>query len=57
MWLDVGSLERDGDAVEEDEDQHDVIKHLMSDDLLTTHTEPAHRDREMHKAVTLSLSG
>lgn len=51
MWLDVGSLERDGDAVEEDEDQHDVIEQLVSDNLLTTHTKPAHRDGEMHKAI------
>lgn len=51
VWLDVGSLERDGDAVEEDEDQHDVIEQLVSDNLLTTHTKPAHRDGEMHKAI------
>lgn len=47
VWLDVGSLERYGDAVEEDEDQHDVIEHPVSDDLLTTHAEPAHRHGEI----------
>lgn len=48
--LDVGSLQRNGDAVEEYEDQHDVIEHLVSDDLLTAHTEPAHRDGDTFKS-------
>lgn len=50
VWLDVGSLERNGDAVEEDEDQHDVIEHPVSDDLLTAQAEPAHRQREVDSA-------
>lgn len=45
--LDVGSLECNGDAVKEDEDQHGVIEHPVSDDLLTAHTEPAHKSNDV----------
>jgi len=46
VGLDVGSLQSDCDAVEEDEEQHNMIKHLMSDDFLTAHPEPAENERE-----------
>lgn len=39
--LDVRPLHGDGDAVEEDDDQHHVVKHLMCDDLIAHDPKPA----------------
>lgn len=33
--VDARPLHGDGDAVQEDDDQHNVVKHLVSDDLIT----------------------
>lgn len=41
--VNVGPLQGDRDAVEEDEDQDDVIKHLVSNDLLAGDAEPGGR--------------
>lgn len=38
--VNVGPLQGNGDAVEEDEDEDDVIEHLVSNDLLAGDTEP-----------------
>lgn len=39
-WVDVWPLQGNGDTVQEDENQDNVIKHLMSDDLLAGGAEP-----------------
>lgn len=46
VGLNVRSLQSNCDAVEEDEEQHNMIKHLMSDDLLTAHAEAEENRRE-----------
>ena len=38
--VDVGPLQGDGDAVEEDEGQDDIVKELMGNDGLTQDPEP-----------------
>lgn len=42
--VDVGPLQGDGDAVEEDEDEDDMIEHLVSNDLLAGDAEPGSRE-------------
>lgn len=41
--VNVWSLQSYGDAVEEDEDQHHVVKHFVGNDLLARHSEPGER--------------
>lgn len=43
VGVDVWSLQSYGDAVEEDKDQHHVVKHFVSNDLLARGSEPAER--------------
>lgn len=38
--IDARPLHGDGDTVEEDDDQHDVVKQLMGDDLIAQDPEP-----------------
>lgn len=38
--VDSRPLHGDGDAVEEDNNQHDVVKHLVGDDLIAQDPEP-----------------
>lgn len=38
--VDAGPLHGDGDAVEEDDDQHDVVKHLVGDDFVAQDPKP-----------------
>ena len=40
VGLDVGSLQSDCDTVEEDEEEGDMIKHLVTDHPVTPHSEP-----------------
>lgn len=46
VGVDTRPLHGDGDAVEEDDDQHDMVKHLVRDDLIAHEPEPdgQHRD-------------
>lgn len=44
--VDVWSLQSYGDAVEEDKDQHHVVKHFVGNDLLACHSEPGERWEE-----------
>ena len=39
--VDARPLHGDGDAVQEDDDQDYVVKHLVGDDPVTDNTEPA----------------
>lgn len=38
--VDARPLHGDGDAVEEDDHQHNVVKHLVSDDLIAHKPKP-----------------
>lgn len=38
--VDARPLHGDSDAVEEDDDQHNVVKHLVGDDLITQDPKP-----------------
>lgn len=40
-------LHGDGDAVEEDDDQHDMVKHLVGDDLIAHDPEPDRQHRDI----------
>lgn len=42
----VRSLQRNGDAVQEDEEEDDMIKHLVTYDPLTPQPEPKQRKRK-----------
>lgn len=46
--VDVWSLQSYGDAVEEDEDQHHVVKHFVGNDLLACGSEPGERWEEQN---------
>lgn len=46
--VDARPLHCDSDAVEEDDDQHNVVKHLVGDDLIAQDPKP---DREKNKKV------
>lgn len=39
-------LHGDGDAVEEDDNQHNVVKHLVADDLIAHVPKPDRKQRE-----------
>jgi len=58
--LDFGPFHGDGDAVEEDDHQDDVIKHLVCDDFIAHQTEPAKKweKKTAHRqAVSTRLVG
>lgn len=40
MGVDPGTLHGNRDAVEENDHQDDMVEHLVSDDLVASHTEP-----------------
>lgn len=42
--VDAWPLHGDGDAVEEDDDQHDVVEHLVGDDLIAQDPKPDKKD-------------
>lgn len=42
--IDLRPLHGDGDAVEENDDEHDVVKHLVGDDIVAQDPKP---DKEM----------
>lgn len=42
--MNLWSLQSHRDAVEEDEDQHHVVKQLVRDDVLAEQPEPAEND-------------
>lgn len=50
VGLDVRSLQGDGDAVEEDEDQDHVVKQLVRDETLAPVTEPGRTREERERA-------
>lgn len=41
MRVNLGALHGDGDAVEENDDEDHVVKHLVRDDSVTQEAEPA----------------
>lgn len=43
--VDARPLHGDGDAIEEDDHQHNVVKHLVSDDLIAHEPEPGGKQR------------
>lgn len=44
--VDARPLHGDGDAVEEDDDQHNVVKHLVVDDLVAHKPKPGREQKE-----------
>lgn len=54
--MDVGSLQCYGDAVEKNEEQDDVIEHLVTYDLLTPQPEPKETHNTKDKGVSNCIS-
>ena len=54
--LNLGPLQGDGDAVEEDEGQDDIVEELVGDDGLTQDPEPGQGGQGDHVSVGLSLT-
>lgn len=50
--VDAGPLHGDSDAVEEYDDQHDMVKHFVGDDLIAQDPKPEKREKK-----TLEFSG
>lgn len=46
--VDSGPLHGDGDAVEKDDDQNHMVKHLVSNDLIACYTKPARYNQNHH---------
>ena len=44
--IDAWPLHGDGDAVEEDDKQHNMVEHLVSDDLIAHDSKPVEQHRE-----------
>lgn len=52
VGLYVWSLQGDSDTVEEDEEENDVVKHLVTYDLLTPHPEPETKTQKVFSCKT-----
>lgn len=45
LCLNLGPLHGNGDAVEEDNNKHHMVKHLVRDDFIAAHTNPVRYDQ------------
>lgn len=47
--VDTGTLHGNSDAVEENDDQHNMVKHLMGDDLIAQDPKPDKKQKQKKK--------
>lgn len=48
LCFDLGPLHGNGDTVEEDNNKHHMVKHLVRDDFIAAHTNPVRYDQVRH---------
>lgn len=49
VWVNFGTFHRDGDAVQENDDQDNMVKHLVTDDFIAYQTEPREKRKRKHR--------